>query len=174
MQGQALSDYIAADVHKDIDMHADYMSSVAQGDMFEIGVRTGISTAAFLRGLEKNGGHLYSADIESQCGNIFAGHPQWTFVNHNSRDVAIVKSKIPAKLDVLFIDGDHTYEGVKSDLESYGLLVKDGGIIVMHDVVSGYDPGVRKAADEYATANNYAFDIIVSWVGLGVMHVKRG
>ena len=165
---------IDADVFHDIDMHADYMTSVASGDIFEIGVRSGISTASFLRGLEKNGGHLYSADIESGCGKIFAGHPQWTFLQVNSRDVAVVKSKLPASVDVLFIDGDHTYEGVKSDLANYGPLVKDGGKIVMHDVASAYDPGVRQAADEYATANKFEFEIIPSWVGLGVMHVKRG
>lgn len=162
------------DVFHDIDMHVDYMSSVAKGDMFEIGVRSGVSTAAFLRGLEKNGGHLYSADIESQCGKVFEGHPQWTFLNCNSRDAAIIKSQLPAEIDVLFIDGDHTYAGVKHDLETYGPLVKDGGKIVMHDVVSGYDPGVRKAADEYALANNFDFEIFPSWVGLGCMHVKRG
>ncbi len=76
------------DVFHDIDMHAEYMTSVATGDIFEIGVRSGISTASFLRGLEKSGsGHLYSADIESGCSKIFAGHPQWTFLHINSRDV---------------------------------------------------------------------------------------
>jgi predicted O-methyltransferase YrrM len=37
-------------------------------------------------------------------------------------------------LDFLFIDGDHTYEGVMKDFEMYSGLVKDGGIIVFHDV----------------------------------------
>ncbi|KSW10801.1 methyltransferase [Pyrodictium occultum] len=39
------------------------------------------------------------------------------------------------KLDVLFIDGDHTYEGVKKDFEMYSPLVKKGGIIAFHDIV---------------------------------------
>lgn len=41
------------------------------------------------------------------------------------------------KLDFLFIDGDHSYEGVKSDFEMYFGLVNDGGIIAFHDIVSG-------------------------------------
>ena len=38
------------------------------------------------------------------------------------------------KLDFLFIDGDHTYNGVKTDFEMYGRLVRKGGIISFHDV----------------------------------------
>ena len=38
------------------------------------------------------------------------------------------------KLDFLFIDGDHTYEGVKKDYEMYKHLVKSGGWIGFHDV----------------------------------------
>jgi predicted O-methyltransferase YrrM len=41
------------------------------------------------------------------------------------------------KVDFLFIDGDHTYEGVKKDFESYSKLVKPGGIIAFHDIVKG-------------------------------------
>ena len=37
-------------------------------------------------------------------------------------------------LDFLFIDGDHTYEGVKQDFEMYKHLVKPGGWIGFHDI----------------------------------------
>ena len=39
------------------------------------------------------------------------------------------------KLDFIFIDGDHTYEGVKKDYEMYYTLMKKGGIIGFHDLV---------------------------------------
>jgi len=38
-------------------------------------------------------------------------------------------------IDVLFIDGDHSYEGVKQDYEMYHSLVRPGGIIAFHDIV---------------------------------------
>jgi predicted O-methyltransferase YrrM len=38
------------------------------------------------------------------------------------------------KLDVLFIDGDHSYDGVRADFERYAPLVREGGIIALHDV----------------------------------------
>lgn len=38
-------------------------------------------------------------------------------------------------IDFLFIDGDHSYEGVKADFERYSPLVKDGGLIAFHDII---------------------------------------
>ena len=37
-------------------------------------------------------------------------------------------------LDVLFIDGDHSYDGVRADFERYSPLVRSGGIVALHDV----------------------------------------
>ncbi len=41
------------------------------------------------------------------------------------------------ELDYLFIDADHTYEGVRSDFEMYNPLVRKGGLIAFHDIVEG-------------------------------------
>lgn len=42
-----------------------------------------------------------------------------------------------AKVDFLFIDGDHRYEGVRQDYDFYSPLVRHGGWIAFHDIVSG-------------------------------------
>lgn len=54
--------------------------------------------------------------------------------NHNTkkRIVSALKGKF---IDVLFIDGDHSYEGVKSDFEYYKGLVRPGGYVVFHDII---------------------------------------
>jgi predicted O-methyltransferase YrrM len=39
------------------------------------------------------------------------------------------------KFDFLFIDGDHTYEGVKADFLQYREFVREGGLIAFHDIV---------------------------------------
>lgn len=39
------------------------------------------------------------------------------------------------KVDFLFIDGDHTVEGVTADYEDYREFVRPGGIIAFHDIV---------------------------------------
>jgi hypothetical protein len=38
------------------------------------------------------------------------------------------------KVDFLFIDGDHSYEGVRQDYEMYREFVKPGGWIGFHDI----------------------------------------
>ncbi len=38
------------------------------------------------------------------------------------------------KLDFLFIDGDHSYGGVRKDFEMYSVLVRAGGMIAFHDI----------------------------------------
>ena len=38
-------------------------------------------------------------------------------------------------IDALFIDGDHTYEGVQRDFEIYTPLVRKGGLVALHDIV---------------------------------------
>lgn len=42
------------------------------------------------------------------------------------------------KLDLLYLDGDHSYEGVKMDFQFYAPLVRRGGLIVLHDIVPDY------------------------------------
>jgi predicted O-methyltransferase YrrM len=44
------------------------------------------------------------------------------------------------KIDLLFIDGDHRYKGVKKDFQLYSPLVKQIGLIVFHDII--YHPKV--------------------------------
>jgi predicted O-methyltransferase YrrM len=46
------------------------------------------------------------------------------------------------KVDLLFIDGDHTYEGVRRDFEMYSPLVRKGGIIAFHDICPGPEENV--------------------------------
>lgn len=56
--------------------------------------------------------------------------------SHKPEMLARLKTILPAagQIDFLFIDGDHTYEGVKADFEMYSGLVRPGGLIVFHDI----------------------------------------
>lgn len=47
------------------------------------------------------------------------------------------------KFDLIMIDADHGYEGVKRDFELYSPLVSERGIIVLHDVLPNpFDPEI--------------------------------
>jgi predicted O-methyltransferase YrrM len=52
-------------------------------------------------------------------------------------------------MDYIFIDGDHSYEGVKNDTEKALQLLKPGGIIVWHDYAAK-SPGVLKYLAEFS------------------------
>jgi predicted O-methyltransferase YrrM len=65
--------------------------------------------------------------------------------SHAAETLARVRSLLAGEpLDFLFVDGDHTYEGVKQDFESYRELVRPGGLIALHDIA----PGVASAEAE--------------------------
>jgi predicted O-methyltransferase YrrM len=83
------------------------------------------------------------------------------------------------KIDLLFIDGDHTYEGVKKDFEMYEPLVKDGGMIVLHDIVphrQEHGCGVDRYWNEIKKKLKYQ-EFVENpdqrWAGLGLI-IKSG
>lgn len=51
-------------------------------------------------------------------------------------------------ISFLFIDGDHSYEGVKKDLNAWYPKIKSGGIIAGHDYTET-SCGVKMAVDEF-------------------------
>lgn len=55
--------------------------------------------------------------------------------SHDIRTFHQVESILKGEhLDFLFIDGDHTYDGVKQDFALYSPLVRKGGIVAFHDI----------------------------------------
>jgi glycosyltransferase involved in cell wall biosynthesis len=52
----------------------------------------------------------------------------------------MVRSITP-ELDFLFIDGNHMYQAIKHDFETYGKLVRKGGVIAFHDIALNEEGG---------------------------------
>jgi predicted O-methyltransferase YrrM len=80
-------------------------------------------------------------------------------------------------VDLLFIDGDHGYDGVRADFENYAPLVKPGGLIAFHDIVPHVDPSCQvdrlwnKLRNVYETREFVDSDDDVNggWAGIGVI-----
>ena len=77
------------------------------------------------------------------------------------------------KIDFLFIDGDHTYEGVKQDYEMYKELVSDNGYIAFHDI---NDTQRHRDRNVYVgklwnelIGEKIEFNIKADWAGIGVI-----
>ena len=50
------------------------------------------------------------------------------------------------RIDLLFIDGDHSYEGVRADWEAYGSMLGPGSVVAFHDI--RWAEGVRRVVGE--------------------------
>jgi predicted O-methyltransferase YrrM len=81
------------------------------------------------------------------------------------------------QLDLLFIDGDHTYEGVRKDFEMYSGLVKKGGLIAFHDICyHAPETGCEVHKFWREIKKHYPHEEIIKnqkqgWAGIGLMYV---
>jgi len=51
-------------------------------------------------------------------------------------------------IDMVYIDGDHSYSATRADIQTWVPWVKDGGLIAFHDYGTPHTPGVKRAVDE--------------------------
>ena len=60
----------------------------------------------------------------------------------------VVKDLQELKIDILWIDADHSYKACRRDIEDWLPLIKKKGYIIFHDYAKDFINGVRKAVDE--------------------------
>jgi predicted O-methyltransferase YrrM len=101
--------------------------------------------------------------------------------SHDEETARAVEAELGGRrLDLLFIDGDHSYEGVRRDFEMYGPLVRPGGLVVFHDIVplregdTNHDVGgVPEFWRELKQRGGAVEEIVEDWgqsaFGIGVM-----
>lgn len=73
------------------------------------------------------------------------GHDNVRLIRGLSTDAHILESEDPdlQEFDFAFIDGEHTFRGVMSDIGNWGWRVRKGGLILLHDVVRRFDGVVQ-------------------------------
>ncbi|UYP48040.1 hypothetical protein NEF87_004325 [Candidatus Lokiarchaeum ossiferum] len=117
----------------------------------EIGTNKG-GTLALYTNVSQSDTKLISLDLPS--GQFGGGYPEWKIPlyksfarenqqikliradSHELESLEILKNELNGQeIDFLFIDGDHTYEGIKQDFEMYSPLVRSKGMIAFHDIV---------------------------------------
>lgn len=60
--------------------------------------------------------------------------------SHSPESLAWLRAQIVGReIDVLHIDGDHTFDGVSADWEMYSPLVRAGGLILINDIANDRD-----------------------------------
>lgn len=142
----------------------------------EIGSARGKSACAVGLALQRNGGgKLFAIDPHSATSwNDSESVDTFTIINENLRkagvtdfvEVVRAKSGDAAKawretIDLIFIDGDHSYEGVKADWEAFLPHLNQFGVVAFHDTLwdlrpdpklSRADMGVPRFVNELRAA----------------------
>jgi predicted O-methyltransferase YrrM len=117
----------------------------------EIGSARGVSTCTLaLACAENGGGHVYAidphqlnewTDVGTKGGTLeflqerlhsYRLDQFCTIIRKPSGDAAVTWNQT---IDLLFIDGDHTLEGVRKDFEGFAPWVRDDGLVVVHDAM---------------------------------------
>ena len=129
-----------------------------EGIVVEIGSYIGASSLMIGLGL-KNKCKLYCIDTWQ---NDAMTEGNWDTFKEFMNNTKLLKNKIkPIKatsndavteiteaVDFIFIDGDHSYEGVKTDFDLWFPKLKKGGLIVFHDWE--WAEGVKRVINEDA------------------------
>ena len=116
----------------------------------EIGTHEG-GTLVCWSAVSQPGAHIVSVDMLCPRTGLGAGaddlarvrarlrpSQRLTAITGDSHEEAtrlrVVEALGGAPIDLLWIDGDHSYAGVRQDVEMYGPLVRAGGMIALHDI----------------------------------------
>lgn len=131
----------------------------------EIGSAHGASSIIFAETVKDKGGKLFCIDNypEDYYGqekfgkyarqafmqNVMKPYSKYvTFLEYPSSEAIIrVRELTDGEIDLLFIDGDHSYEAVREDCELYLPLLRSGGHVGFHDYNNPAFGGVKRAAD---------------------------
>ena len=108
-----------------------YCKKVKDGSILEIGRKHGGSTLLMADAISN--GKLYSIDIiMHECVKKYT-EPYKDKIKFFTADSK--KIEWDMCLDLVFVDGDHSYSGVKNDINKFIPFVNDGGYMVFHDIV---------------------------------------
>lgn len=148
-------------------LYSQIVKDSRSGDVLvEIGVFEGKSAIFMASEIKKSGKLLnfYAIDpwimMRDEKGDIYGC--SFLDFQHNAelcdvgdyvtpiKDFSVEAAKVFANETVrfVFIDGEHSYEAVKADIEAWLPKIVPGGIIAGHDYNNCW-PGVKKAVDEF-------------------------
>lgn len=128
----------------------------------EIGSYLGASAAFMASGLRDGGSRVYCIDTwtneamsegrrDTRDGFLantapFASHIEPVQGWSTAPEVMARIRQEAGHIDLLFIDGDHGYEGASADWLSYAPMLAPGATVVLHDV--GWAEGVQRVLSE--------------------------
>ena len=101
--------------------------------------------------------------VEENVTKLNKHKNNYTYIEGNSHLISTYDkvSNIVDNIDILFIDGDHTYDGARTDFEMYSKLVNDGGYIIFDDYNdSQFSPDVKRYVNDLVKTLGDEYEII--------------
>lgn len=135
-------------------------------------VDTGLSTKCFAIDTWKGDGHsgLYPEDVFNSVFQITQKHYNSTAVLIRSTFDDALAHFPDNSIDILHIDGFHTYDAVKHDYQTWYRKVAEQGVVLFHDIHERHmDFGVYKLWEKLKHYPHMEFD---HFHGLGVLFPK--
>jgi glycosyltransferase involved in cell wall biosynthesis len=155
-----------SDIADHLPRFVDLVKTLDARKVIELGVRSGVSTVAWLEGLRSTGGRLWSVDIDPAP---FAPQPQWTFIRGDDRDDKVLR-QLPRDVDIVFVDTSHEYEHTVEEIAIYAQRLRPGGAMVFHDTeVENF--GVKPAVAEWVERDGLDVKWYEDSYGLAVVTV---
>ena len=138
----------------------------------EIGVRWGRNANFVLNNFDISTIHLIDPYCElPYLTHIFNSESVKTYKDSAKNDLKPFKDKCvwyedfsqnvidkfdDNSIDIIYIDGDHSYEAVLSDLTLFYPKIKEGGLIIGDDY---NEDGVKQSIEEYSKENDIKYEI---------------
>lgn len=115
------------------------LSQIAADDALMVSIDIPAGSPLDVRG----GKDVYGDRDRSRLRTYVREGQRCVLIDGNSQSLASLNALFDSigtqKIDMLFIDADHRYAGVKRDYELYSPLVREGGVIAFHDVIRQND-----------------------------------
>ncbi len=135
----------------ELEAFVNFLQPASLSTVLEIGTMKGGTLYLWCQ-LSRPDAHIYSIDLPSgRFGGGYTSKLELLFHRFKQAEQSLTcirgdshatatqrafsRALNSAKVDSLFIDGDHTYEGVRRDFEDYEPFVRPGGVIAFHDIV---------------------------------------
>ena len=125
--------------------------------ILEVGSYLGASACFLAAAARERAGKVHCVDTWQNEGMTEGLRDTWThfqdnlapyasiIIAHRGRSVDVAHN-FKEPLDLLFLDGDHSYEGCRADVLAWLPHLKPGGLIVLHDY--GWAEGVKRVVAE--------------------------
>ena len=145
----------------------------ARGEVLEIGSFKGRSTVILARSARLAGDARVSAvdpmtapsitdpDLRGEASSLADFEANLSragvreFVDLHQRFSHELATAWTRPLRLLWIDGDHTYEGTKADLDGFKPHLSDGAVVAIHDVLHEFEGGARVFLEDVLESDDF-------------------